>query len=126
MTRTTCLATLLAACALTTGCANEYSIEFRYLTHAPPEVIIDSDRMLLPAGIAVGVEAIAVEDGRLIEDFIDFLPVRPGIIGIDRGVQERTFVIYGMTVGATSVDYYFHGELIGNMPAEVTPQDVGQ
>lgn len=126
MTRTTCLASLLAACAFTTGCANEYSIEFRYLTNAPPEVIIDSDRMLLPAGIAVGVEAIAVEDDHLIGDLIDFLPVRPGIIGIDQGVQERTFVIYGMSVGATSIDYYFNGELIGNMPAEVTDQDPGQ
>ncbi len=126
MTRTTCLATLLAAAALTTGCADDHSIEFRYLTNAPPEVVIDSDRMVVPEGIAVGVEAIAVENDHLVGDIVDFVPVRPGIIGIDRGVQERTFVIYGMTVGATSVDYYFNGELIGNIAAEVTVQEPSQ
>jgi hypothetical protein len=126
MTRITALATLLSAAALLTGCADEYSIEFRYLTNAPPEVIIDSERMQLPEGIAVGVEAIAVEDDHLIGAIVDFVPVRPGIIGIDRGTQERTFVIYGMAVGATSIDYYFDGELIGNLPAEVTAQDPSQ
>jgi hypothetical protein len=123
MRRLTCLASVVALSSLI-GCTDEYSIDFRYLTMAPPEVVIDSDHMEIPEGVAVGVEAVAVEDGDRIGDLIDFVPVRPGIIGIDRGLDERTFVIYGMAAGATSIDLYFNNERVGEMPAEVVAQHV--
>jgi len=124
MMRLTCLTTVLALSSLV-GCTDEYSIDFRYLTMAPPEVVIDSDQMTVPEGIAVGVEAIAVDNGDRVGSIIDFVPVRPGIIGIDQGLEERTFVIYGMAAGATSIDLYFDNERVGEMPAEVIPQDAG-
>ena len=127
MTRLACLTCLAAVLALSSlsGCTDDHSIDFRYLTMAPPEVVIDSDHLSVPEGIAVGVEAIAVENGDRIGALIDFVPVRPGIIGIDRGLEERTFVIYGMAAGATSIDLYFDHELVGEMPAEVMPQSAG-
>ncbi len=124
MTRLTCLAALLALGSLI-GCTDEYSVDFRYLTNAPPEVIIDSDRMEIPEGIAAGVEAIAVENGNRVGAFIEFVPARPGIIGIDKGLEERTFVIYGMTAGATSIDLFFNNELVGEIAAKVVPQHAG-
>jgi len=121
MTRSIAIA-LAASTLLVTGCTDDYTIEFRYISSAPPEVLVDADQIRLPEGIAVGVEAIAVEDDRLVGSVIDFVPVRPGIIGIDRRTHERTYVFYGISVGATSVDYYFDAELIGTIPAEVVPQ----
>jgi hypothetical protein len=112
-------AALAAACA---GCSSEHDVEFRILTEAPPEVFLSGELIEIPEGIAVGVEAIALEDDRRVGKRVDLFPARPGIIGMDRGLGERVFVMYGVRAGSTSVDMYFNNDLVGTLTAQVIEQ----
>lgn len=116
------LALALALVASSAGCSSEYWVDFTYVSDAAPSVLVDSDRIEIPAGLAVGVTATPVEDGERTGLALDMVPVRPGIIGIDQALEERQWVIYGISAGATSIELWFAGELVGEMPAVVTEQ----
>ena len=105
-----------------TGCSNEYWVDFQIITEAPPSVQVDDSRIEIPAGRAVGVRAVPIEDGERQEVTLDMRPARPGIVGIEESLEDGVWVIYGAAPGATSVDLYFGGELVGEMPAVVTEE----
>jgi hypothetical protein len=114
------LLALTAAAATLLGCEPDYEIQVRYLTSAPAEVQMDTRGIFIPKGVAVGVEIIPIEDDEQMDEDVDMVPTRPGIIGIDLGLEERTHVIYGVEEGATSIDVYFDDEQVFTMSAQVT------
>lgn len=123
MKHTAVLAPLLTfLLAGATGCSSDYWVDFAYVSDAAPSVLVDSDRIEIPAGLAVGVTATPVEDGERQGIDLDMVPVRSGIIGIDQALEERQWVIYGVSPGTTSIELWFAGELVGEMPAVVTEQ----
>ncbi len=113
---------VLAIGAVGGGCSSEQWVDFSYLSSAPPSVTVDRDRIEIPAGIAVGVQAIPVEDGtRTTAITLDMVPTSR-VIGIDRALEAQQWVIYGVAPGATEVELWFDDELVGAIPAVVTEQ----
>jgi hypothetical protein len=121
MKRPSMLAIALLALG-TVGCSHEYRVHFKYLTDAPSDVLVTGELIEMPEGAVVGVEAWALEDDERIGDRVDLIPARPGIVGIDFGLEERTFVLYGIALGATSVDVYFNDDLVGEISAQTIEQ----
>jgi hypothetical protein len=113
---------LVAAAALTMGCSHEYSVELRLVTDAPLDVIISDTEIIVPEGMAVGVRPIPYRDGDRIDDVVEFVPARPGIIGMDPGVEEGIWVFYGEEAGSVSVEVTFDEEYRFDLRAEVVPQ----
>jgi len=117
------LAVALASSGLM-GCESDYDFRVRYINaDVPTEIQVDSREIRIPEGMAVGVEIIPIEDDE-IEDFdVDLVPIRGGILGIDRGLQEEQKIIYGVNAGSTGVDVYFDEELVFEVTAIVSEQD---
>jgi hypothetical protein len=117
------LAAALAA-AGTMGCSSDYDFRVRYINaDVPTEIQIDSREIRIPEGMAVGVEIITIEDDE-IEDFdVEMIPIRGGIIGIDRGLEEEYMIFYGVNAGSTGVDIYFDEELVFEVSAIVNEQN---
>ncbi len=110
---------LMTAVALTalTGCADDAWVEFKVLTQLPQGAVLAPDRIEVPEGWAIGVEAIPIESNKRVEVLLDLVVDNPGVVGIDRGLEQNHFVIYGAGRGSTSVDIHFDDELVGDMPA---------
>lgn len=105
-----------------TGCASEHWVDFTTISDAPPSVLLTRDRIEIPAGLAVGVRALPVEDGDREYVTLEMVPVRSGIIGIEQSLEDDEWVIYGQSPGSTAVELFFGDELVGEMPAVVTEQ----
>jgi len=119
------LVTIIAALsALTTGCNAEHWVEFRAESAPPQAVTLESDHVEVPAGIAVGVTVRPFKNNDEMDASVEveLESQQPGILGIDHGLDERAFVIYGAEPGATHIDIFFDGELVGDMPATVIGQ----
>jgi hypothetical protein len=109
---------------LLAGCAPDQWVELEPITELPSQTVLQSDRIQILEGRAVGVEAIAIENNKRLDDVaLDLVVDVDGIIGVDRGLAANTFVIFGIAPGSTSVDIYFDDELVGDMPAVVVAAD---
>ena len=106
----------LGALALT-GCSSDYRVDFQILTDAPPEVFVTSDLIEIPAGMAVGVRALPVVDDERTNDRLDLFPQRNNIVGIEPGLEERTWVIWAKNPGSTAVDVFIDGERVTSLTA---------
>jgi hypothetical protein len=111
--------TLAPIAALLGGCGSDYWVDFKYISDADARVLMTRDRIEIPVGFAVGVEAYPVEDGERQTVDLEMSPARPNIVGVDRGLEEQQWVFYGESVGSTQLELYFDGELVGEMPAVV-------
>jgi hypothetical protein len=111
---------MAALAATLMGCASDYDIQVRYRSDAPPEVQMDSQRLLIPKGIGVGVEIIPIEDDERIDAEVDMVPLRAGIIGIDLTLDDEVLFIYGVDEGSTEVDVYFDDERVLTLSAQVS------
>ncbi len=121
MSRPRTLAALLCLMAAT-GCSSEYWVNFASISDAPASVTVSRDLIEIPAGLAVGVMATPVEDGKAQDVPLDLVTVRNGIVGIERSLEDEQWVIYGIAPGSTAVEIYFEDELVAEMPAVVTEQ----
>jgi hypothetical protein len=103
------------------GCADEHWVEFRLLTSPPAPVTLTSAEVALPAGVAVGVEVIPFENNRRLEDgvSVELVSHNASVLGVDRGLENRVFVLIGAGAGATTMDLVFGDELVGDMRATV-------
>lgn len=108
---------LALALAALQGCSSDEWVEFDVLTDLPPGALLQPDRIEVPEGWAIGVEAIPIESNKRVEVIVDLVVDDPRVVGIDRALEANQFVIYGVGNGTTSVDIYFDDELIGDIPA---------
>ncbi len=105
-----------AALALA-GCSTDYRVDFQIVSDAPPEVLVTSDLIEVPAGMAVGVRAVAVIDGERRKDRVELFPQRSNIIGIEPSIQDRIWVIWAKNPGSTAVEIFIEGEYVGDITA---------
>ncbi|MBW2526733.1 MAG: hypothetical protein JRI23_21295 [Deltaproteobacteria bacterium] len=115
---------LLVAAASSLGCSSDYWVRFQFTTAAPAAVVVESDRIELPAGLAAGVRALPMRDDEQLGDQIpvNLVSRRPSTLGVDQGVEERHFVLFGVEPGTTWVDVYFDDDFITEIPATVVEQ----
>jgi hypothetical protein len=111
-----------AACALS-GCSSDYWVDFKYVSDADSRVIVSRDRVEIPVGFAVAVEAYPIEDGERQGYDLDMRPGRPGIVGVDRGIEDLRWVFYGEDIGETSIELFFDGEYVADLPASIVDAD---
>jgi hypothetical protein len=121
-TRALALGAGLAALAVT-GCSHDYWVRFQLLTDAPVDAVVDRDEIELPLGYAVAVRALPMRDDEALSSdmTVDLQSRRPSTLGVDDGLREREFVIYGSELGATTVDVYFGDDYAGEISATVVP-----
>ena len=100
-----------------TGCSSDYRVDFQILTNAPPDVLVTSDLIEVPAGMAVGVRAVAVIDGERRKDRVELFAQRSNIIGIEPSIEERTWVIWAKNPGSTAVEVFIDGDYVGDITA---------
>ena len=120
--RQLCVLAAAAFVAFNAGCSSDQWVEFEHISSAPPSVLINQDRIEIPAGLAVGVRATAIEDGDPVETELDLVPVHAGVIAIERALEDGEWVIWGISPGATSVELHFGRDVVGEMSAVVTEQ----
>jgi hypothetical protein len=104
------------------GCSSERRVDFRILTNAPPEILVTGDLIEIPAGMAVGVRAVAVIDDERRPDRVELFPQRNNIVGIEPSLGDRTWVIWGINPGSTAVEIFIAGEYIGDLTAMAVEQ----
>ena len=73
--------------------------------------------------MAVGVEILPIEDDEIEDYDVEMVPIRGGVLGVDRGLEEEHLIFYGVNAGATGVDVYFDEELVLEVQAIVNEQD---
>jgi hypothetical protein len=105
------------------GCSHDYWVRFGLVTDAPASVVVNSDQIEIPVGYAVAVHAWPMRDEEQLSSSmeVDLQSLRPGMLGVDHGVREREFVIFGSQVGTTTVDVYFGGSYVDEITARVVP-----
>jgi hypothetical protein len=107
----------LGAALGATGCSHDYRVDFHILTNAPPDVLVTGDLIEMPAGMAVGVRATAVIDGKRKDDIVELFPQRTNIFGIEPSIEERTWVIWAKNPGSTAVEIFIDGDYVGDIAA---------
>jgi hypothetical protein len=114
--------------SLAMGCAPEFErLDFTMRTFAPAGVTVSVayEGITIPAGIAVGVVVTPIDDsGDTMDEDVEVLLLsnNPGVIGIDRALENRSFVIYGAGAGSASILVDADGESQGKIPATVVLQ----
>jgi hypothetical protein len=105
------------------GCSHDYWVRFQIMTDAPATVVVGRDAIEIPVGYAVAVRALPMKDDEQLSSSmeVDLQSLRPSVLGVDHGVRDREFVIFGSEVGATSVDVYFGESFVEEIEARVVP-----
>jgi hypothetical protein len=114
---------------LSAGCHSEFErVEFQVRSSAPVHTEIDSDHVDIRVGIAAGVIAIPIADGKEMDDDDDLALYAedPEVLGLDPTVEHRSFVFYGKSPGTTAVRIFVNDDYAGKIDAQVTnqPQDL--
>ena len=105
------------------GCSHDYWVRFQLLTDAPVDAVVDRDDIEIPLGYAVAVRALPMrDDEEASSDMkVDLQSRRPSTLGVDNGLRDREFVIYGSELGTTTVDVYFGDSYADEISATVVP-----
>jgi hypothetical protein len=114
----------IAALAVT-GCSHDYWVRFQLVSDAPAQAVVDRDDIEIPLGYAVAVRALPMRDDQeLSSDMtVELQSRRPSTLGVDDGLREREFVIYGSELGTTTVDVYFGDDYADEISATVVPAE---
>jgi hypothetical protein len=114
----------LAALALG-GCSHDYWVRLVILSDADPLVVATDEMVQIPLGQAVAVRAIPMQDEeRMDADVqIELESQQPSVLGLDEGIEQREFIIYGASAGQTAIDVYFGGDWVAAIPATVREAD---
>ena len=106
--------------ALLVACGGERSVHIAVTTSIEPSIRVGSERIEIPAGLAVGVRAQAVEDEIIQSELdVDLVAVNAGFVGIEPALEHNEWVIYGVSAGRTDVELFVEGDLVGDIPAIV-------
>jgi hypothetical protein len=116
---------VVAAAWLLGGCSHDYWVDLDLLTDADPSVVVNRDEVRIPLGYAVAVRATPMkEEDRLDADVeVDLESLRGDLLGVDRGVRDREFIVFGASVGQTEIDVSFGGDWVDTLTAIVTEPD---
>lgn len=120
--RASCTAALAAlALATLAGCAPRFDhLDFVESTSPPLPTTLAWSGVSITEGIAVGFTALAMtDDGPMDkETVVSLTSGNPGVLGLDHAVDEG-YVVYGVSVGKTTISIFIDGEAVGTMPATV-------
>jgi hypothetical protein len=110
--------------ALTTGCAEDLEVDLNARTTAPLPVALSSRSVAVPAGVAVGVNAIPLSNGDEMDEetTVELISENIQVLGVDRTIEDRSFVFYGVGPGTTDVRVYIDGSFAGTIAATVQLQ----
>lgn len=115
----------LAALAVgAVGCHPFDRVDFDALTTPPVAASVTFEKVTIPKGIAIAVEAHPMSGDEELDAKLELRSRDTRVLGVDAGVDDGTFVLYGVSVGSTVIDVYYDGELEDEIPAEVPLQDV--
>jgi hypothetical protein len=115
----------LAALAVgAVGCHPFDRVDFDAVTTPPVAASVTFDEVTIPKGIAIAVEARPMSGDDELDAELELRSADTSILGVDPGVDDKTFVLYGVSVGSTVVEVYYDGELEDEIPAQVPLQDV--
>jgi hypothetical protein len=96
----------LAGSALV-GCTPDFDhLEVELVTVPPLSVSVGPTNVELPVGVAVGVTATPFDtDGEEMEDdvVLALIPLNASVIGVETSIDERSFVLFGVGPGTTSI-----------------------
>lgn len=112
------------AIATLTGCTSIDRVQLDPETVPPAAVEISDARITIPKGIAIAVQAKALSGGDEIDDPIELIPRDPSIFGVGVGTDEKTFVLYGVSAGTTTLKVHVD-DFDEEIPVEVPLQDTG-
>ena len=96
----------LAGSALV-GCTPDFDhLEVELVTVPPLSVAVGPTNVELPVGVAVGVTAKPFDtEGEEMEDdvVLSLIPLNASVIGVETSIDERSFVLFGVGPGTTSI-----------------------
>jgi hypothetical protein len=96
----------LAGSALV-GCAPDFDhVELDLVTLPPLAVSVGQRNVDMPVGVAVGVIATPFDtNGEKMDDdvVLDLISENEGVIGVETSVDERSFVLFGVGPGTTTI-----------------------
>jgi len=116
------LLVLGAAVAVLASCSHDYWARFHILTSGPG-VVVNRDVIQVPLGYAVAVRATPMKDDKELDEDVevDLVSLNQTVLGLDHGVRDHEFVIWGAREGRTSVDVYVGGSYGEEIDAIVVP-----
>ncbi len=105
------------------ACGPSYDqTDFNFRTSPPVPVSITNDRFTVTEGIAVGFIALPMSGSKEMEGEFRLETSDSTILGVSRGTADRSFVVWGVAPGTTTVRVRLDGEVEAQIPATVTAQ----
>ena len=126
ISRFTGLATALVLSAGSAACQPDYgSIEVDVASSPPVPVSIHSRDFQVPVGISVLINVTPVSDNRndyIETDSVELTSKDRGVMNVEPGPEEWSFVLVGVGVGSTCVEVVINGSVEDCISAEVVEQ----
>lgn len=117
----------LAGSALV-GCSPEFDhLEIELETVPPLSVSVGPTNVDLPVGVAVGLTATPFDtNGEQMEDdvVLALVPKNASVIGVETSIDERSFVLFGVGPGTTSISVEVDHQRRFDIPVTVKLQPV--
>jgi hypothetical protein len=104
------------------GCSSYDQTDFNFRTAPPVPVSITNDHFTVTEGISVGFIAIPMDGAEEMEGDFRLETSDSTILGIARGTAERSFVVWGVSPGMTTVRVRLDGKVEAQIPATVLAQ----
>lgn len=116
----------LAAIALVAvgafGCSSYDQTDFNMRTSPPVPASITNDHFTITEGISVGFIATPMDGADEMKGDFRLETGDSTILGIGRGTAERSFVVWGVSPGTTTVRVRLDGKVEAQIPATVVAQ----
>ncbi len=116
------IAFALSCAAFAAGCDNR-TLELDPVTSPPRPVDIHARSVTIPVGVAVAVQARVFDGSDLDREARVELAASPhDVLGVDRGLDRGTFVLYGMHEGSAKLEVTIDGSRMDYWSASVRNQ----
>lgn len=104
---TMALAMMALAGSALVGCTPDFDhVELELVTLPPLAVAVGERNVDMPVGVAVGVIATPFDtNGEEMDDevVLDLISENQGVIGVETSVDDRSFVLFGVGPGTTTI-----------------------
>ena len=108
------------------GCTPDFDrLEIKIDTLPPLAVSVEPTNVFLPAGIAVGITATPFDtsgDEMDSDVVLDLVPKNQAVLGVEASLDDRSFVLFGVGPGTTSISVQVDHESRTDIPVTVKLQ----
>ena len=115
----------LLAVPLWVGCSSPSKhVVLESRTTPPMAVDLTSSHWRLPVGIAIGINTVPKEGNDAMDNdtSVELSSSNPSVIGVDRTLDRRVFVAYGVSPGSATVHAKIDGEPVQEIRVQVDAQ----